>query len=117
MVIIPPGPQHWIFLRWLQELLEKNQLSVVDDRRALENFVDWVGRFEETRGARAVVVVDIERVSDSCGYGVPLMEPAGERHLLPEHMERKGADGVVDYRRAKNRASIDGLPAFTDDGA
>ena len=80
-----------------------------------EEYPAWAGRFQETRGARAVVVVDVERVSDSCGYGVPLMEPAGERHLLPEHMERKGTEGLLDYRRLKNRTSIDGLPAFDDD--
>jgi hypothetical protein len=80
-----------------------------------DEFADWLPRFGETRGARAVIVVDVERVSDSCGYGVPLMEVTGERHLLPEHMERKG-EAIVDYRRTKNRASIDGLPAFTDDG-
>ena len=62
-----------------------------------------------------MIVVDVERVSDSCGYGLPLMDAVGERHLLPEHMERKGADGLVAYRRAKNRTSIDGLPAFDDD--
>ena len=75
----------------------------------------WAARFTETRGARAVVVVDVERVSDSCGYGVPLLEYAGERDLLPGHMERKGTEGLLDYRRAKNRSSIDGLPAFDDD--
>ena len=80
-----------------------------------EEYGAWAGRFTETRGARAVIVVDVERVSDSCGYGVPLMEPAGERHLLSEHMERKG-DKIADYRRLKNRVSIDGLPAFDDDG-
>jgi hypothetical protein len=82
-----------------------------------EQYEAWSRRFTETRGARAVVVVDVRRVSDSCGYGVPLMEHVGERHLLPEHMERKGAEGVRDYRRLKNRTSIDGLPAFDDDGA
>ena len=40
-----------------------------------------------------------------------------ERDLLPAHMERKGDEGLRDYRRAKNRASIDGLPAFDDDPA
>jgi len=80
-----------------------------------EEYPAWSGLFAETRGARAVIVVDVERVSDSCGYGLPLMEPAGERHLLPEHMERKGAEGLLDYRRLKNRTSIDGLPAFDDD--
>jgi hypothetical protein len=82
-----------------------------------EEYAAWAGRFTETRGARAVIVVDVERVSDSCGYGLPLMEYADERSLLPEHMERKGEDGVVDYRRLKNRVSIDGLRAFDDDPA
>lgn len=82
-----------------------------------DEFADWLPRFAETRGARAVVVVDVQRVSDSCGYGVPLYEYAGERHLLPEFMERKGDDGQVEYRRLKNRVSIDGLPAFDHDPA
>ena len=62
-----------------------------------------------------MIVVDVERVSDSCGYGVPLMDFVEERELLPGHMERKGAEGLLDYRRLKNRTSIDGLPAFDDD--
>jgi hypothetical protein len=81
-----------------------------------EEFAAWADRFTETRGARAVVVVDVERVSDSCGFGVPLMEVAGERHLLPEDVERRGAEGLLEYRRRKNATSIDGLPAFDDDG-
>ncbi len=75
----------------------------------------WAARFAETRGARAVIVVDVERVSDSCGYGLPLMGYDAERELLPSHMERKGEEGLVEYRRLKNRTSIDGLPAFDDD--
>lgn len=63
------------------------------------------------------MVVDVERVSDSCGYGVPLYDWVGDRDLLPPHMERKGADGQADYRRRKNRTSIDGLPAFDYDPA
>lgn len=82
-----------------------------------DEYADWIGRFTETRGARAVIVVDVERVSDSCGYGLPLMDYAGERELLPEHMERKGEDGQQEYRRLKNRASVDGLPAFDYDPA
>lgn len=80
-----------------------------------EDFAELAAHFTETRGVRAVVVVDVERVSDSCGYGVPLMSYAGERDLLPEFMDRKGADGQAEYRRRKNRTSIDGLPAFDMD--
>ncbi|AEE46829.1 pyridoxamine 5'-phosphate oxidase family protein [Cellulomonas fimi] len=80
-----------------------------------EGFAELAALFPETRGARAVVVVDVERVSDSCGYGVPLMEHVGERDLLPPYMERKGEQGQAAYRRQKNRTSIDGLPAFDFD--
>jgi hypothetical protein len=82
-----------------------------------EGFGDLLGYFGEHRGARAVVIVDVERVSDSCGYGVPRYAYAGERDLLPAHMERKGAGGRVRYRRRKNAVSIDGLPAFDFDPA
>jgi hypothetical protein len=32
-------------------------------------------------------------------------------------MERKGVEGRADYRRLKNRVSIDGLPGFDMDPA
>ena len=81
-----------------------------------ERYAELAGRFTDLPGARAVVVVDIERVSDACGYGVPLMEYAGERDLLPPYFERKGPEGSADYRRLKNRTSLDGLPAYDFDG-
>lgn len=87
-------------------------VSIYDDE-----YDEWAPRFTERRGARAVIVVDVERVSDSCGYGVPLMSFDKQRDLLPQHMERKGLEGVRKYRRLKNRVSIDGLPAFDDDPA
>ncbi|GAB6937241.1 pyridoxamine 5'-phosphate oxidase family protein [Isoptericola variabilis] len=80
-----------------------------------DEYAAWAPRFPERRGARAVIVVDVDRVSDSCGYGVPLLDYVGERDLLPQFMDRKGAEGQADYRRQKNRTSIDGLPAFDDD--
>lgn len=85
-------------------------ISLYDDE-----YDSYLRHFSEHRGARAVIVVDVERISDSCGYGVPLMDHVGERDLLPPHMERKGEQGRIEYRRKKNRRSIDGLPAFDDD--
>lgn len=72
-------------------------------------------RFTDVPGARAVIVVDVERVSDSCGWGVPLMSYEGERDLMGPFFERKGEAGQQEYRRRKNRTSIDGLPAYDDD--
>jgi Pyridoxamine 5'-phosphate oxidase len=63
-------------------------------------------------GVRAVVRVHVDRVSDSCGYGVPLMEYVGERPQRAAWLDRKGVDGVRTYVVEKNSVSIDGLPAF-----
>jgi hypothetical protein len=74
---------------------------------------DEVGAVPEAR--RSIVTVSVERIADSCGYGVPLMTLSGHR----EHMElwaaKKlrvgGPDALLDYQREKNSVSIDGLPA------
>jgi hypothetical protein len=70
------------------------------------------GLFPEHPGVRSVVVVELERVADSCGYGVPLFEFAGQRKQLPAYAERKGPEGMGAYKRKKNRESIDGLPGL-----
>ncbi|MCL2541616.1 MAG: pyridoxamine 5'-phosphate oxidase family protein [Nocardioidaceae bacterium] len=72
-------------------------------------------RYTDLPGARAVVVVSVERISDSCGYAVPLMDYVGERDLLGPAFERRGVEGSADYRRTRNRTSIDGLPAYDFD--
>jgi hypothetical protein len=59
------------------------------------------------------VRADIDRVSTSCGYAVPLLSYAGERSQLTDWAQRKGPDGLVAYRDEKNAASIDGLPALS----
>jgi hypothetical protein len=63
-------------------------------------------------GRRGVVRVHVERISDSCGYGVPLMTYDGERPQRAAWNERKGAEGLRAYVAERNAASIDGLPAF-----
>jgi hypothetical protein len=79
---------------------------------------DWEGlaqHFAEKLGARAIVVVDVTRVSDSCGYSVPLFEFVGDRDLLDRWTERRGDEALVDYRATRNAESIDGLPALATD--
>lgn len=61
-------------------------------------------------GVRAVVEVDVDRISDSCGYGVPLMSFEGHRSTMDEWSDRKGREGVELYRANKNASSLDGLP-------
>jgi hypothetical protein len=61
---------------------------------------------------RAIVVTELDRISDSCGYAVPRMELASERGLLTRWAERKTPDELVRYRAERNAVSIDGLPAL-----
>ncbi|RKS08806.1 pyridoxamine 5'-phosphate oxidase [Nocardiopsis sp. Huas11] len=67
---------------------------------------------ERTTGQRSVIVVDVERISDSCGFSVPLMDLRGDRDLLDRHHERQGPDSFARYWHERNAASIDGLPAL-----
>lgn len=61
-------------------------------------------------GERQIIHVDVESVQTSCGFAVPFFEFAGERPLLREWAEKKGPDGLKQYRVNKNSRSIDGLP-------
>jgi hypothetical protein len=72
--------------------------------------------FPALSGVRSVVVLDVERIADSCGYGVPLYEFAGDRPQLAEWADKKGAEGIRRYRDQKNHTSIDGLPGLPSAG-
>jgi hypothetical protein len=77
--------------------------------------VGWdrlAAEFPSYPGARSVVLVEIERIADSCGYGVPLYQYAGDRGQLTAWAERKGAEGLERYKAEKNRQSLDGLPGL-----
>jgi hypothetical protein len=61
---------------------------------------------------RAIIVVEADRIADSCGYAVPVMELTGERDVLARWAERRSPEQLVAYRAEHNSASIDGLPAL-----
>jgi hypothetical protein len=63
-------------------------------------------------GMRSAIRVHLDRISDSCGFGVPLMELVGERTQFERWVASKGDDGLRKYVRERNAVSIDGLPAF-----
>lgn len=64
---------------------------------------------------RAIVLVEVMRVGDSCGYGVPLMSYEGERPHEAAWVAKKlrtgGPDALVHYQAERNAHSLDGLPA------
>jgi len=59
---------------------------------------------------RQIIVADIVKVKTSCGFGVPLYEYTGERDHVIKWAENKGPDGLEEYKKEKNRVSMDGLP-------
>ncbi|GFD66725.1 hypothetical protein ksw1_27020 [Staphylococcus aureus] len=58
---------------------------------------------------RAIVVVDLERVADSCGYSIPRFAYKGERDTLDLWVERKDDEALATYQAQKN-ATIDARP-------
>jgi hypothetical protein len=65
--------------------------------------------FPDFEGVRAVIVIELARVSESCGFGVPRFKYEGERTQMQSWAKQKGSDGLKTYRENKNRSSIDGL--------
>lgn len=69
-----------------------------------------IGRFPLLPGARQVIIMTVESVASSCGFGVPLYSYLGQRDDLPGWAEKKGAKGIEDYWKNRNNLSIDGKP-------
>jgi Pyridoxamine 5'-phosphate oxidase len=65
---------------------------------------------------RAIVRVDVTRIADSCGYGVPLMEYEGERPhsalSAQKRLRTKGPEGYRAFVAERNARSLNGLPAI-----
>ncbi len=70
--------------------------------------------FPERQGTRAYILIDVTRISDSCGYSVPLYEFRKDRDVLDKWCANKGDQGLKAYRNEKNRYSIDGLPGLNE---
>ena len=75
---------------------------------------DWSSKFPPMAAPRSVIVVEVTRVSDSCGYGVPTMRFKEDRDVLARWATAKGAEALPTYRIQKNTTSIDGLPALDE---
>ncbi len=75
-------------------------------------FADLVQRFSAHPGIRSVIVVDVDRVAESCGFAVPLMSYQADRDVLDRSAAKKGPEKLVAYRAERNATSLDGLPGL-----
>lgn len=71
---------------------------------------DWKKHFKDYPGIRQIIVLDINKVQTSCGYGVPTAENIKERETLKKWSEKKGDEGIKQYWKDNNVTSLDGLP-------
>jgi hypothetical protein len=76
------------------------------------DFDALAARFVPLPGARSVISVEVDRVADSCGYGVPRMAFVEQRDRLLTWADSRGDAGLDEYRAERNRESIDGLPGY-----
>ncbi|HEU5269820.1 MAG TPA: pyridoxamine 5'-phosphate oxidase family protein [Jatrophihabitans sp.] len=79
-------------------------------------FAELRDRFSKERavGQRSIILVEIDRVAESCGYAVPLMDYVADREVLDLHQLKKGPREYQGRGHIKNPVSIDGLPALAD---
>ncbi|XAL99697.1 pyridoxamine 5'-phosphate oxidase family protein [Phycisphaeraceae bacterium D3-23] len=75
-------------------------------------YAELAAHFPDMPGVRSIIKVTAQRVSDTCGFGVPFYEYKGQRDTLTDWAAKKGADGIATYQRAKNAQSLDGLPGL-----
>ena len=64
-------------------------------------------------GERAVIVVEVSRVADACGFAVPLLDFVADRDVLDRNNARRDAAFFDRYQATHNAVSIDGLPAVS----
>ena len=83
---------------------------VVEPRQA--EYSELLARFRRQEGARSIVLVELSKITLSCGYGVPLLKYEGERAELDAWAQRKGVEGLNAYREKNNGKSVDGLPGL-----
>lgn len=73
-------------------------------------------RFAKLRdnGVRSIIMIDVDRISDSCGFAVPLMQHVADRDVLDRSQERREEGYFAQYAATKNAVSVDGLPGLAD---
>ena len=79
-----------------------------------QEFSELRSHFPDHEGVRAILVVELTRVSTSCGFGVPLLRFEADRNQLAAWTRSKGSEGLKTYQQQKNQQSIDELPGLSE---
>lgn len=76
------------------------------------HFDDLASLLPPYRAVRSMIRIAVDRVADSCGFGVPEMTLIGQRSRLAEWADHRTDEEIETYKRDNNTVSIDGLPAW-----
>jgi hypothetical protein len=79
------------------------------------DFKSLCSHFSPLPAIRNFIVVEVDRIRDSCGYGVPNYEFIGDRDSLPNFFANQDEEAILQYRVDRNETSLDGLPALNVD--
>eukprot|EP00615_Pteridomonas_danica_P019850 CAMPEP_0114395632 /NCGR_PEP_ID=MMETSP0102-20121206/13027_1 /TAXON_ID=38822 ORGANISM="Pteridomonas danica, Strain PT" /NCGR_SAMPLE_ID=MMETSP0102 /ASSEMBLY_ACC=CAM_ASM_000212 /LENGTH=341 /DNA_ID=CAMNT_0001556075 /DNA_START=137 /DNA_END=1162 /DNA_ORIENTATION=+ len=79
------------------------------DQKLLDGFPS---EMTASPGFRAVYYVHIHRVTQSCGYSIPIMKFEKNRTNLYDSLNMRGKEKMPKYHIFKNAFSIDGLPGL-----
>src|SRR3954469_6616450 len=95
----------------------RGEVVLPEDERFDELLAAGFHEPQAPEARRALIVVDVTRVADSCGYGVPLLAYEGERPhsdlSTAKRLRVEGPNAMRTYEAKHNRRSIDGLPALS----
>lgn len=93
-----------------------NILRLYGTGRAIQfnepGFDEHMKLFPTIERARNIIIADITRIQDSCGWGVPFYEFKGERDQLTRATNAKSHEDWAEKRLTTNAESVDGLPGL-----
>ncbi len=69
-------------------------------------------RFRQAHYPRTIIRVVLDRIADSCGFGVPRYTYAGDRDALDSWAAKYSREELKAYVGKNNARSIDGLPGL-----
>jgi len=78
-----------------------------------DGFTELAKTFPQPKSTRSIITVDVDRVADACGYGVPVMDFKSDRESHFRWADHLGPDGLKAYKEENNFESIDGLAALS----
>lgn len=81
--------------------------TVLPETQAWETYAPHFTVYPSTR---QIIVVNVDLVQTSCGFGVPMFEFVGNRDIHFQWAEKKGKEGLNEYIKTNNLKSLDGLP-------